>query len=193
MNSRQLRFLRAAAVSTTATLLAAVSHTLGGGAAPHPLLIAAIAVLFVPLSAGVVGVRSSRIRVAGGVFMAQAAFHVIFQLLGAPTAGNAVALAHVHHLDLRALGPLSPTPALDGLMASAHVLAAVLTTLLLWHGESMLGTIARWFHAALRRIATAATALPAPPRPLRSALLPPLDAAAAAVTSRRGPPVLAGG
>ena len=46
MTSRQLRFLRAAAVSAIATLLAAVSHTLAGGAAPHPLLIAAVATLF---------------------------------------------------------------------------------------------------------------------------------------------------
>ncbi len=87
MTSRQLRFLRAAAVSAIATLLAAVSHTLAGGAAPHPLLIAAVAVLFVPLSAAVAGGRPSRARVAVAVLLAQAAFHLLFQLLGAPTAG----------------------------------------------------------------------------------------------------------
>lgn len=194
MTSRQLRFLRAAAVSAIATLIAAVSHTLGGGAAPHPLLIAAVAALFVPLSAALVGGRSSRARVAVTVVLAQAAFHLLFQLLGAPTAGDvATPGAHAHHLDLGALGPLSPTPTLDGLMLSAHLLAALLTTLLLWHGESVLRTIARWFQAALRRAVTPAPARSAPPRPLRSALLPPLDAAMTTVVSRRGPPALLGG
>lgn len=194
MTSRQLRFLRAAAVSTIATLLAAVSHTLAGGAAPHPLLITAVAAFFVPLSAAVVGGRPSRARVAAAVVLAQAAFHLIFQLLGAPAAGDAAGVgAHVHHLDLSALGPLSPAAGPDALMLSAHLVSAVLTTLLLWHGESVLRTICRWFHAAVRRAATPASAPPAPPRPLRSALLSPLDAAVTAVVSRRGPPVVVGG
>ncbi|WP_101846266.1 hypothetical protein [Zhihengliuella sp. ISTPL4] len=194
MTPRQLRFLRAAAVSAIATLLAAVSHTIGGGAAPHPLLIAAVAALFVPLSAALVGGRSSRARVAVAVFLAQAAFHLLFQLLGAPTADDATGLAaHAHHLDLSALGPLSPAPGPGALMLSAHVIAAVLTTLLLWHGESVLRTIARWFRAALRRAVASAAMTPAPPRPLRSAVLPPLDDAVTMEVSRRGPPVSVGG
>ncbi|MEZ7754785.1 hypothetical protein O5Y58_04625 [Microbacterium paraoxydans] len=194
MTSRQLRFLRAAAVSAIATLLAAVSHTLAGGAAPHPLLITAVAALFVPLCAAVVGRRSSRARVAVAVILAQGAFHLLFQLLGAPTAGDAPGLgAHSHHLDLSALGPLSPVPGPGALMLSAHLVAALLTTVLLWHGESVLRTIARWFLAALRRGTVPATTPPAPPLPLRSALLPPLDVATTAVFSRRGPPVLVGG
>ncbi|CAD5138843.1 MULTISPECIES: hypothetical protein [unclassified Microbacterium] len=194
MTSRQLRFLRAAAVSAIATLLAAVSHTLAGGAAPHPLLIAAVAVLFVPLSAAVAGGRPSRARVAVAVLLAQAAFHLLFQLLGAPTAGGASVIGtHAHHLDLGALAPLSPAPGPDTLMLSAHLACAVLTTLLLWHGESVLRAIARWFQAALRRAATPTSAPPAPPRPLRSALRSPLDAAMTVVVSRRGPPVPVGG
>ena len=194
MNSRQLRFVRAAAVSTIATLLAAVSHTIGGGAAPHPLLIAAVAVLFLPVSAALVGSRVSRIRVAGAVFAAQAAFHVLFQALGAPTAGGvAGTVGHAHHVDLSALGPLSTAPALDAAMLSAHLAAAVLTTLLLWHGESVVATIARWFHAAVRRGDVLPTVTTAPPQPLRSLPLTLRDAAVDTVLSRRGPPAVIGG
>ena len=147
-----------------------------------------------PLSAAVVGRRSSRARVAVAVILAQGAFHLLFQLLGAPTAEEAPGLGvHSHHLDLSALGPLSPAAGPGALMLSAHLVAALLTTVLLWHGESVLRTIARWFQAALRRTATPASTPPAPPRPLRSALLPPLDVATTAVVSRRGPPVLVGG
>ncbi|MGV2903535.1 hypothetical protein ACNPM4_17850, partial [Microbacterium sp. AGC62] len=73
MNARQLRLVRAAAVSSVATLLAALSHTFGGGAAPHPLLILAVATLLTPFSALLVGTRQSRGRVASAVFVAQAA------------------------------------------------------------------------------------------------------------------------
>lgn len=77
MNARQLRLVRAAAVSSVATLLAALSHTLGGGAVPHMLLILAVATLLTPLSALLVGIRESRGRVAIAVFLGQAAFHVV--------------------------------------------------------------------------------------------------------------------
>ena len=127
MNARQLRLVRAAAVSSVATLLAALSHTLGGGAVPHMLLILAVATLLTPLSALLVGIRESRGRVAIAVFLGQAAFHVVFQRLGSPTGTAPIAGGgHAHHLDLSALSSTAPTAAPGTLMLFAHVVAAVL-------------------------------------------------------------------
>lgn len=186
MTTRQLRLLRAAAASTIATVVAAASHTIAGGAAPHPLLVLAVASLLVPVAAALIGIRASRVRVALTVAVGQAAFHLAFQLLGSPTGVRAVA-GHQHHLDLASLGPITRTAAPDALMIGGHLVAAVLTTLVLWHGEAVVRTVADWVRARLLRVA--AIHRPAHPRPasLISFVLPPLTSGLASSISRRGP------
>lgn len=191
MNARQLRLVRAAAVSSVATLLAGVSHTLGGGAAPHPLLILAVATLLTPLSALLVGVHRSRARVAAAVLFAQGAFHLLFQALGSPTGTRAPSgLGHVHHLDLSLLGPASPAVSADTSMFVAHAVAAVLTTLVVWHGEAVVRAVTRWVEALLRHAAVIAPVAHRRPPRLRSRILPSFDAAISAAVPRRGPPAL---
>lgn len=191
MNARQLRLVRAAALSSVATLLAALSHTLGGGAAPHVLLIIAVATLITPLAALLVGVRRSRARVALAVFLGQAAFHVVFQLLGSPTGATRIASGgHSHHLDLSLLASASPAAAPGALMLSAHLVAATLTTLLVWHGEAIVRVVARWVNALFRRASSVAPALHRRPERLRSIAFPPFDAAVSIALPRRGPPAL---
>ncbi|MFF1541224.1 hypothetical protein ACFVWL_14170 [Microbacterium sp. NPDC058269] len=192
MNDRQLRLVRAAAVSSVATLLAALSHTLGGGAAPHVLLILAVATLLTPLSALLVGVRESRTRVAVAVFLGQAAFHLLFQALGSPTGTTPTAGGggHSHHLDLALLGSASPTAAPGTLMLFAHVVAAVLTTLLVWHGEALVQVVARWVDALFRRASTVAPTMHRRPRRLRSITIAIFDASVSVAVPRRGPPAL---
>ncbi|WP_431807098.1 hypothetical protein [Microbacterium paraoxydans] len=196
MTTRQLRLLRAAAVSASATLIAAVSHTIGGGAAPHPLLILAVTVLFLAPTAVLLGLRRSRWRVAVAVLAAQAAFHLLFQLLGSPTADadlDGTISPHVHHFDLSQLGGDISVRPLDAAMLLAHLGAAVLTTLLVWHAERIVRAVAGWFRALLRRASPTATSGHRRPSPLRPLLSPPLDRAMAAAVSRRGPPVCARG
>ncbi len=194
MTSRQLRLVRAAAVSSVATLIAAVSHTLGGGSAPHPLLILAVATLLTPLSALFVGVRESRSRAAVAVLFSQAVFHLLFQVLGSPT-GSSVASSpgHDHHLDLALFGPVTPVAAADATMLGAHVVAAALTTLLIWHGEALARAVARWFQALLLRAVLCPPVEHRRPGALRSVRLPAFDAAISRDVSRRGPPALARG
>jgi hypothetical protein len=194
VTSRQLRLVRAAAVSSVATLIAAVSHTLGGGAGPHPLLILAVATLLTPLCALLVGARTSRPRVGLAVLLSQAVFHLLFQALGSPT-GSAISRSagHSHHLDLALLGPTASVAVADASMLFAHVVAAALTTLLVWHGESVLRTVARWVQALLLRAALGAPTEHHRPAPLRSVLLSPLDATVSPGVSRRGPPALSRG
>ncbi|WP_292764777.1 hypothetical protein [Microbacterium sp. UBA3486] len=191
MNARQLRLVRAAAVSSVATLLAALSHTLGGGAVPHMLLILAVATLLTPLSALLVGIRESRGRVAIAVFLGQAAFHVVFQLLGSPTGTAPIAGGgHAHHLDLSALSSTAPTAAPGTLMLFAHVVAAVLTTFLVWHGEAVVRVVARWVDALFRRASAGAPAMHRRPPRLRSTTIASFAVAISAAVPRRGPPAL---
>lgn len=188
MTSRQLRLLRAASASSVATLLAAASHTLAGGAAPHPLLVVAMATILVPAAAVLVGARPSRIRLALTVLVSQAAFHLVFQLLGSPVAG-AVAGGHGHDLDLSSLGPVVASASTDAAMLAGHVLAAALTTALLWRGESIVRQIAGWVLALLRRAVASSQAQHERPEPLRSRLHPLVEAVTTTPVSRRGPPV----
>ncbi|MFJ6427577.1 hypothetical protein [Microbacterium maritypicum] len=191
MNARQLRLVRAAAVSSVATLLAALSHTLGGGAVPHMLLILAVATLLTPLSALLVGIRESRGRVAIAVFLGQAAFHVVFQLLGSPAGTAPIAGGgHAHHLDLSALSSTAPTAAPGTLMLFAHVVAAVLTTFLVWHGEAVVRVVARWVDALFRRASAGAPAMHRRPPRLRSTTIASFAVAISAAVPRRGPPAL---
>ena len=188
MTTRQLRLLRAASATSVATLLAAVSHTVAGGSAPHPLLIVAVAALLMPPAALLIGIRPSLPRLAATVLVSQAAFHSVFQALGAPTADAAV-LGHAHHLDLSALGPVAAVSAPDALMIAAHVVAAALTTALLWRGESIAVRIARWVLARLRlAVTTAPVTHRLPARPVATA---PFAASEAVLLplSRRGPPL----
>ncbi len=189
MTSRQLRLLRAASASAVATLIAATSHTVAGGAAPHALLVLAVMTLLVPVAALIIGARASRLRVAATVLVSQAAFHVAFQLLGAPT-GTTVLSGHQHHLDLASLGPVTAAAAPDLLMVIGHLGAAVLTTALLWHGESMVRAIAGWVHARLRRAIAAFR--PTHRHPATPVFSVPLlvDSALSASLSRRGPPTI---
>lgn len=187
MTTRQLRLLRAASASSTATLLAAVSHTFAGGAAPHPLLVLGMTVLLIPIAALLIGARVSKARVALTVLVSQAAFHVIFQLLGAPT-GSELALGHSH--EMLSLGTVSIAALPDLAMLAGHALAAAATTALLWRGESLVRLIAGWVLALVRQALSPVPADHGRPTVLVSHLHPLVDAAQSAAVSRRGPPIL---
>lgn len=189
MTIRQLRLLRAAAASTVATVFAAASHTIAGGAAPHPLLVVAVASLLVPFAAALIGARASRCRVTLTVLVSQAVFHLIFQVLGAPTGATSVS-GHAHHLDLASLGPVTEAAAPDAVMIAGHAVAAALTSLLVWHGESMARAVAGWVRARLLRAAPPQRPAHSRPAPLSSRALSLLTPSLAASISRRGPPSL---
>ncbi|MGM7666168.1 hypothetical protein [Microbacterium sp. A93] len=190
MTSRQLRLLRGATASSVATIIAAVSHTTGGGAPPHPLLVLALSVFLTPVAALLVGRTLSVGKLSVTVLLAQTIFHVLFVALGATLTTPGIATGHQH---VMALGPLTSTVAPDAGMLGAHLLAAAVTIALLWRGERILRGIAHWVRAALRvRLPRLHSDWPVP------ASCPETAPAFVAATrtsdvSRRGPPVFSCG
>ncbi|GAA3926123.1 hypothetical protein [Microbacterium soli] len=188
MTTRQLRLLRGMSASVVATVLAAVSHTFGGGSAPHPLLILSAAVLLAPPAVLLVGARIRLLRLAAAVATTQGAFHILFEVAGGITPTGTVG-GHQHGPIVLTLGPAStevlpPSTA----MLIAHLLAAAVTTLLIWRGELLIQAIARWVRALLRVPQTASS------RPRRAPASMPrtaphiLTSLLADCAWRRGPP-----
>lgn len=189
MTSRQLRLLRGAAASLIATIIAAVSHTIGGGSPPHPLLIIALSVFLTPLAALLVG-RTSRLgRLSAAVLVSQTLFHVLFVFLGA-TASPTLATGH-HHVMTLDLSTSTVAP--DAGMLGAHVVAAALTIVLLWRGEQLIRVVARWVRATLRvRMPRLQADWPVPASIVTTARRF-VSTVRAGDISRRGPPVFSRG
>ncbi|WP_439594285.1 hypothetical protein [Microbacterium sp.] len=186
MTSRQLRALRGTAAAAVAVWTASVSHTFGGGDAPSPWIVVVVTVLAAPFAVLLAGRSLSLLRISITVVLAQLLLHVTFALTAGldPAAGG-----HVHGAAHALGGTLDLVP--DPVMTGAHVIAAIVTILVIARGEWMLRAIAAGLVRLLRPLvvilARTAHAVPAAPveEPARARTsIRPSD------VSRRGPPVV---
>lgn len=187
MSPRHVRALRGVTAAWIATIVAATAHTLAGGGAPSPALIAATGVLATPFAVALVGRRPAAWRIASVVLAAQALFHVAFAMTAGADA-SADASAHAHHFT--ALGSSAPPGVVpDAPMLVGHVLAAGATVLALFSGERMLRALGRGIRSVLSRARSVATR-PSSPRLVAAPTVPIRAVAAVALSglSRRGPP-----
>lgn len=153
MSIRQLRLLRGASASTVATMIAALSHTFGGGSLPHPLLMLTVSVLLTPVAALLVGARVRLPGLAAAVTATQVVFHGVFEVVGGITASGLALGGHQHGPLVLQFNPGAADPSLISAspgMLAAHVAAAAVTAVLLWRGELLVQTIARWVRALFR-------------------------------------------
>ncbi len=197
--TRGVRVLRGSLGASVAVLLAAASHGIAGGVITWAS-VAATVVLTLPLCVALAGRVGSVWRLALAVSAAQFLYHWTFAGLGvaAPGASGAAGATPVspHAAHLAALESFSPRLAEAGTADTAmwiwHLIAAVLTTVLLARGERAFLALGR----ALRRVLTERPRQLAPlPRALRPAarfaapraLLDRLLTAGA--ITRRGPPL----
>lgn len=151
MTIRQLRLLRGATASSTATVIAALSHTLGGGSLPHPLLMLTVSVLLIPVAALLVGARVRLPGLAAAVTATQMVFHGVFEVVGGITP-TGLTPGHQHGPIVLNFASEAADPSLltsSPLMLAAHLGAAVLTIAALWRGELLVQAIARWVRAKL--------------------------------------------
>lgn len=173
-----------------AVVLAAVSHTIGGGVAPSFVVLLAAAAISWPIATLLVGRRPSLLGQAAAVAAAQIALHSLFALIGAMQPAGAG--AHVHdaagaaaYLDAHPMSVIAPSTS----MLAAHLVAALAALVLVRHGEGAVAEIRSWIVAVLReRVGR----IPAPALPrvvvVRSIAVP--SAPVTGPTTLRGPPVL---
>lgn len=195
MSPRAARLGRGWLVGGFATLLAAVSHTLAGGAPPSALALVAGAVFGGMLGTFALSARPSLPRLAIAVTGTQLGFHVIFSWLGTAPAGAGAGTGHGHAVVL-AQTTAAPAHAHADTpwMWCAHAAAGLVTLALLRGAERaiwrMLAELARLVVSALR-------ADPVVPIAGRVAQAPGeagaghriLSRIVATTASRRGPPL----
>ncbi len=196
--------LRAGSLATAGVSLSLAAHTAAGGHVPGPLALAVPTVLAGCAAVLVTGRRVGRLTATGGLVLAQAGLHAWFSM----TSGHGCALTSAFHGHLHgaapdcgavtgsssaaaASGASSPGPGLTMLLA--HLVAVLLTGLLLAHGEALLWRLVALAPTSLRRV------LDLNVRPVHLALRrsPPVAAVSRPVAavlggawSLRGPPAV---
>ena len=130
-------------MATSATVLAAAGHTLGGGRLPDLAMLAPAAAGLGWVSSGLARKRLRFPIVLALLMAAQVGFHLLFLLQTVPSASNSSM-------------PGMSMPALRGfswpVMVGFHALAAVVTAAVLAGGEKALSALAEPIHL-IRRLA----------------------------------------
>lgn len=188
MTQRRVRALRGTAAAAVAVLFASTAHTLSGGDAPPLWLIVGVTILAAQLCIALVGRRRTLIGLGLAVAAAQLALHAAFAAVGAaaPAATRGPTLdGHEHVMPM--LGVTAADPA-AATMTLGHVLAALVTFVVLAWGEAVVAAIARGIRHVLARVPAHATTPPTTTPGLAPA---PVHAPAPvflACVTRRGPP-----
>jgi hypothetical protein len=143
MTTRWARFARGWVVAGFSTFVAALSHTVGGGAAPGLLAVVVSLAFAGMVSIALAGRTLSTWRLTVAVLLSQLIFHGLFSLGGSGgrlTATDA-GFGHAHGADPVVV---LMNPGLAGgamhtdhgwMMTAAHVIAAMVTVVALRHGE----------------------------------------------------------
>jgi hypothetical protein len=210
MATRWARFARGWVAAVFSTFVAALSHTLGGGAAPGALAVVLSLAFAGIICVGLCGRTLSRWRVGASVVVSQLLFHGLFSL-GAPggaltaPAGSALG-AHEH----AAIGILSMTGGADavhgstlqgaahhdGAMWAAHGVAALLTIAALRYGEAAFWGLFATARLVIRALFAPVRLAIVPLIPRRAPSTAPLRvprdlALVLSVMRHRGPPLVA--
>jgi len=143
MTTRVARAARGWGVAVFATATAAVSHGLAGGTFPGTFGILASLILAGAASSLLTTRKQSLWRLTAAVAITQVMYHSVFSGMGDPTAPMVA-----HH---SALPHLMPAHAHVGSMSFAHIVAGVVTLIVLVHAESALWSLARSLRLVVTR------------------------------------------
>ncbi|TFD53347.1 hypothetical protein E3T55_05675 [Cryobacterium frigoriphilum] len=208
MTSRWARFARGWVVAVFSTLVAALSHTLGGGAAPSALAVAVSLAFAGMICVGLAGRTVSALRLGLSVVLSQVIFHTLFSFGGAggALAVDVAATAGLHgHLAEPAVSivpgaatAIAHAGHAGAAMWLAHLAAAAVTIIALRHGEQAFWGLLANARLGIRSVAPSRAALRVPVavptllhRPPETCDAPaPRDLGVFLVTRpHRGPPV----
>ncbi|MEY2848559.1 MAG: hypothetical protein RI885_1224 [Actinomycetota bacterium] len=198
--TRGARLARGSAAAVLATLIAACSHALGGGAFPAaPLLLAGLLAAVIGCTT-LAGRSVSLPRLLPAVGLSQSLFHVLFAT--APAAGATLPPTVPHHATAPAAHLIGSAMTVDAASAHAHadtsmlvahVIAALLTAIALRFGEAAFWGLFDSLRLALASLLSCrAVPLVQERRPTRPILVEAVHLLVAArflvATPRRGPP-----
>lgn len=166
MDSRWARVARGGTAAAFATFVAALSHTMAGGATPSVFGVVVSVVLASTACTLLAGRSLSLLRLAVSVALSQTLFHSVFSGLGAPVAPS----AREHHGALGLTGAAADSAALDSAalhstmpgatMILAHVVAGLVTILVFRYAESAFWGLATTFRLFLSRLLGIAAVVP---------------------------------
>jgi hypothetical protein len=205
MATRWARFARGWVAAAFSTFVAALSHTLGGAAAPGALAVIVSLAFGGIVCIGLSGRTLSAWRVSASVVVSQLIFHGLFSLgatrgaLTAPDSPAREALGGHQHAAIEfaqgVAGSAGAHGHTTGAMWLAHGIAAIVTVVALRHGEAAFWSLLANARLALRRIVAGAAAT-MPPTMLRRSptsglVFLPRDLVLAFTAMRhRGPPLV---
>ena len=200
MTTRWARFARGWIVAVVSTFVAALSHTVGGGAVPGLLAVVVSLAFAGMVSIALSGRTLSTWRLTAAVLVSQLIFHGLFSLgsAGGALVTTDAASAHANHAGGISVAGL-PAGTMSGtdhglMMTLAHIVAAVVTVVALRFGERAFWGLFTTAAVALTALVKVIVLTPIPniPRsiPALSTFLPPRDLLVLLSPMRhRGPPV----
>jgi hypothetical protein len=156
------RVVRGVIAGGLSASLAAASHSAADTATPQPAVVIASVAIAVGVCVLLAGHRMGPVRMGSAVTISQGCYHLLFSLPGAITTGTVATSvrglgpAHGHdHSALVALSPgLPPVETASWLMPVVHLMAAVVTYLLLRHGERAWWSLVDVLGVRVRRLLT---------------------------------------
>ena len=185
------RLSRAAAVACATVWLAAAAHTTAAGSLPDPLILAAVLALALLPAVALAGRKISAPAMLAVLSAGQVALHEAFDVLSVSASTPPLptpVTGHVHVLGaLSAPGAGGQASGHTATMLFAHVLATVVTALLLARGEAALWALLAWLRP-LVRILTPLALHPTPAVPAFTDDLLPRSWRGLRLPARRGPP-----
>lgn len=152
ISTRWARFVRGWLVAGISVTVASFSHVAGGGMTPG-IVGVVLALAFAGLvSIALAGKTLSRIRLAVSVALSQFAFHLLFVLGAGSSGASAFSTPANHHgmvmLNPVMIGDMGSSPMHAGLsMWFAHAVAAIVTVVILYWGESAFWTVVNLAHS----------------------------------------------
>ncbi|MFF0905679.1 UNVERIFIED_CONTAM: hypothetical protein RF653_18555 [Kocuria sp. CPCC 205316] len=168
------RVVRGGLAGALSASLAAASHFAVDKAAPEPVVVVAAVAAAVGVCVLLAGHRMGPVRLGSAVAISQGAYHLLFSLPGGNTVGAAAHFprggepAHGHtHAPLGTVPPDPfPVETAHDPMLVLHLLATVVTYLLLRHGEQAWWALVDVLGTPIRRLLTVALPWVAARRPL---------------------------
>lgn len=139
-STRSERLLKGWIVAVSSTSLASASHGLAGGHLPHPMVWALCTALSALVCVMLAGRRLPKVGLATSVLLSQGLLHWLFSLQGLAVAQVPQTSGHLHHGSHLLGSSLAHSHAVSDnqtAMLAYHMLAAVLTFLLLRRGRAL--------------------------------------------------------